>query len=395
MHLAEGAVLRLHPDYDAYIGNEVSVIAEESDRAAIVASGQSGICLSGQGIIEAPGAAYIRGELNDMGTHLPAVLRPRVLVFERCSDIRLEDFTVTRSPMWTIHLVACQNVTIQDVQVDNDRQMPNTDGIVVDACEDVDISGCAIATADDGIVLKTSISSHGQPAGACRSIRIHDCKLESRSCALKIGTESFGDFENISFTDCEIVKSNRALGIFSRDGGTISNIRFQRIAVDCEETPDGFWGSGEAITVNCIDRRSTQPAGQVRQLLFEDITGRMEGAVNLFADNDTGIEDVVFRRIRLKQEAGPFLGGKYDLRPSRFDLAPSADASGRANAWVKDEAGDVIGLVSYPQGMPGLFASNIRGLSCEDVHIERPGSLPPTWNSEITVILHNEPNRWS
>lgn len=395
LHFQEGAILRLADTYDAYDGNKVDVIAESSDRAALLAQNASNIHISGKGVIDGQGGAFIRGYLEEMGTHVPAALRPRVLVFENCTNITLEDFSVHRSPMWTIHLINSDGVSIQRVHVDNDREMPNTDGMVIDACTNVSITACNIATADDGVVLKTSAKSNGEPAGICRSITVSGCVIESRSCALKLGTESFGNFENIQFVDCKIVRSNRALGIFSRDGGKVRNVLFQRIDVDCEETPEGFWGSGEAITVNCVDRRKANPAGAVENLVFEDITGRMEGAINLVADAPAGIRNVCLHRVSLSQERSRFEGGRYDVRPTRFDLEPSPDAAGRANAWVKDADGKVIGLVPYPGGMPGVFASNVENLDLQSVSVSRPSPLPEGWHADEVVVLSGEPNRWT
>ncbi|MBD8892287.1 glycoside hydrolase family 28 protein [Roseibium litorale] len=395
LHFEEGAILRLADTYDAYESNKVDVIAESSDRAALLAQNASGIRISGKGLIDGQGAAFITGYIEDMGTHVPAALRPRVLVFENCSDITLEDFSVHQSPMWTIHLIGSDRISIQRLHVDNDREMPNTDGIVIDACTNVTINACNIATADDGVVLKTSAKSDGQPAGICRSITASNCVIESRSCALKLGTESFGNFENIQFVDCKIVRSNRALGIFSRDGGAVRNVLFQRIDIDCEETPEGFWGSGEAITVNCIDRRKTNPAGTVENLVFEDITGRMEGAINLVADAPAGIRNVALRRVSVRQEPSRFNGLRYDVRPTRFDLEPSPDAAGRANAWIKDAEGKVIGLVDYPDGMPGVFASNVENLELNSVSVSRPAPLPAGWHADEIVVLSGVPNRWT
>lgn len=395
LHFADGAILRLADSYDAFASNKVDVIAERSDRAALLAQNASNIRISGKGVIEGQGAAFITGYLAEMGTHIPAALRPRVLVFENCSNITLEDFSVHRSPMWTIHLIGTDGVTIQRIHVDNDREMPNTDGVVIDACTNVVITACNIATADDGVVLKTSARSDGEPAGICRSITVSGCIVESRSCALKLGTESFGNFENIQFVDCKIVRSNRALGIFSRDGGAVRNVLFQRIDIDCAETPEGFWGSGEAITVNCVDRRKTNPAGTVENVLFEDITGRMEGAINLVADAPAGIRNVSLRRVSVLQETSSYNGLRYDVRPTRFDLEPSPDAAGRANAWVKDAEGKVIGLVPYPGGMPGVFASNVENLQVEAVSVSRPAPLPQGWNAQEIVVLTGEPNRWT
>ncbi|WP_316862614.1 glycosyl hydrolase family 28 protein [uncultured Cohaesibacter sp.] len=396
MHLQEGAILCMLDGYERYAKNTVGVIAEDSDRAMLVASHQKNISLSGKGIIEAHGEAYIVGALEEMGTHIPAAKRPRTLVIEHCENFSLSDITIKDSPMWTIHMVNSRTVNIEHVCVDNDRKMPNTDGIVIDACEAVSISHCSIATADDGIVLKTSAKGNSlEPVGICKAISVAHCTIESHSCALKIGTESFGDFEAINFTHCTIERSNRALGIFSRDGGNISNVNFSDISVDCHETPQGFWGSGEAITVNCLDRRKELPAGKIENITFSNITGRMQGAINLYSDSPSGIDRIFFRSVALEQVEGPYNSGRFDVRPTHFDLAPSPDAAGRANAFVKDENGEVIGLVPYPDGQPGIFGRNINGLICENVEIKRPSPLPAGWNTNVFMMAKDESPLWT
>ncbi|MEF2070310.1 glycoside hydrolase family 28 protein [Consotaella aegiceratis] len=381
LHLAPGAVLQPRPDYEAYAETRVDHVAEDSDRGILVAREAENIAITGTGTIEAGGEAFIAGDDPVMGTWIPAPLRPRTIIFDRCRNVRLENFTIRNSPMWTIHAIACRHLAVKAIAVDNDRRMPNTDGFVVDACEDVTIEDADIRTADDGVVLKTTATPDGRPIGACRRVRVANSRIESRSCALKIGTETYGDVEDIVFEDCEIVGSNRGLGIFSRDGGRIARVRFSRIAVDCAETPDGFWGSGEALTVNVVDRRPDRPAGAVTDLVVEDITGRMEGAINLVALRPGSIAGVRLDRIDLVQHPGR-LGTAlaYDLRPTSADLAPAPEAAGRANAWVKDAEGKVVGLAAYPGGMPGLFASSIADLDLGDVVIRRPEPLPASWN---------------
>jgi len=386
LHLAEGAILKPVGAYDAYAGTRVDIIAEKSDRAMLVAKDAENISLSGPGTIEAPGAAFIAGELAEMGTHIPAQLRPRVLVLDNCRGVRVSGITIRQSPMWTLHLAGCSDVAISGLTIDNDRRMPNTDGIVIDSCVDVEIRDTAIATADDGIVLKTSRRPNGATLGPCRTIKVSACRIESQSCALKIGTESHADFTDIAFEDCRVTRSNRALGLFSRDGGEISRVAFRRIQVECAETPDGFWGSGEAITVNALDRVAGRPAGRVHDLLFEDVAGTMQGAINLIAERPAWIADVTLRRVRLAQRPGRLGTGRcYDLRPTRFDLAPPPGAEGRANAYVKDASGRVIGLEPYPGGMPSLYASNVSEFMLEDVDLSRPSTLPAGWNPRAIV----------
>lgn len=386
LHLAEGACLRPIPDYGAYRDTTVGVIAEKSNRGMIVARKAENVRITGPGRIEAGGEHFITGDDPDVGTFVPAEFRPRVVVFEGCRNIVLDGLQVTGSPMWTLHLADCEDVVIRNVAIANDRRLPNTDGMVLDACRRVLIEDCAISTADDGICLKTSAGPDGKAIGTCENIMVRRCTVSSLSCALKLGTESHGDFSNVTFEDCTVSDSNRALGLFSRDGGRMKNIRFSRIEVDCHETLDGFWGSGEALTVTVVDRRPERQAGAVESLLVEQISGRMEGAINLVSTSASGIRNVRFDRIALAQEPGPLgTGLRYDLRPTFADIAPSAEAAGRANAWTRGTDGRIVGLLDYPGGMPAIFLKGVGGLTAQDVAVKRPAPLPEGWNAKDVV----------
>ncbi|MGG7519344.1 glycoside hydrolase family 28 protein [Allorhizobium undicola] len=385
--IGKGAVLRPVPDYEAYAETCVDVIAEKSDRAMIVARGAQNVSLTGDGVIEAGGEGFIIGNDEAVGTFIPAELRPRVLVMEHCRNVRVSGVTVKDSPMWTLHFVNCDNLHVSHVTVENNRRLPNTDGMVLDACRQAVVEHCRIATADDGICLKTSAGPDGKAIGTCENVVVRHCNVSSLSCALKLGTESHGDFTNIVFEDCKVLDSNRGLGIFSRDGGRVSNVRFSRIAVDCRETPDGFWGSGEALTVTVVDRRPEKQAGAVVNLLVEDVTGEMEGAMTAISTSAAGIHNVTLSRVRVTQRPGALgTGQRYDLRPTNADLAVQPDEAGRANAYRRGADGRVIGLEDYPGGLPGLYAQGVQGMTLVEVEIDRPKPLPMGWNSQTLLM---------
>ncbi|MGZ2487591.1 polygalacturonase [Rhizobium pisi] len=387
LHLCAGAILRPVPDYAAYAHTSVSVIAEKSDRGMIVARDARRISLTGEGRIEAGCESFITGDDETVGTFIPAEFRPRVVVFEGCDEVEIRSIHISRSPMWTLHFVNCTDVAVRNVTIENDRRLPNTDGIVLDACRGAVIEDCSISTADDGVCLKTSIGPEGVAIGRCENILVRRCAVQSLSCALKIGTETHGDVTNVVFEDCSVSSSNRALGIFSRDGGRISNVRFSRIVVECRETRDGFWGSGEALTVNVVDRVAERPAGAIENLIVEDVTGRMEGAITVIAAAPAGIYNIWLRRIRLDQQPGQLgTGQSFDLRPTNADLAPKADGGGRANAWTRGADGRVIGLERYPGGMPAVYVAGVIGILMNEVRITRPTPLPQGWN-EIDVVF--------
>ncbi|MEZ2126623.1 MULTISPECIES: glycoside hydrolase family 28 protein [unclassified Sinorhizobium] len=378
--IQEGATLEFTPNYEYYASNSVSVIAEASDRAYITAQNARDIAIVGKGRILGAGHAFRTGFDESVGTFTPSEKRPRILVLEDCRNVRLEGVFIEDSPMWTVHLVRCETVAISDVEISNNRQLPNTDGVVIDSCRHVTIRDVIIRTADDGICLKTSRSDRG--ISICENVEISGCVVESKSCALKIGTESFGDVRNVRFSRSKVEASNRGLGIFSRDGGIIEDIVFSDIELDCHETPDGFWGSGEPLTITQLDRRPELPAGVVRNVTAENIKGRCHGAINLFAEKAGGIDGIILHNIDLTMDEGPLgTARQYDLRPTNADLAPPEGAEGRGNAWLRGADGKILGLVDYPGGLPGVFTHNVTHLVMEEVAIERPTPLPAGWNS--------------
>lgn len=380
LHLEAGAELAFLPDCDAYAGNVSTVLAEQSDRAMILARRAHGAGITGPGRISGAGTeGFSLGPDGAMGVLLPAPRRPRLLVVEETDGFFARDLTLADSPMWTLHLIGCRRARVTGVTIRNNCALPNTDGVVIDGGSDIQVSGCDIETADDGVVLKTSTPT------PLAGVRVTDCRVSSQSCALKIGTETHGDISDVIFATCQVVDSNRALGIFSRDGGEIRDIAFSGISIECHETPDGFWGSGEALTLTRLTRRAARPAGAVRRVVVQDITGRAEGAICLrdegLQDGGGGVTDLTLSRITLTQAPGALgTGAQIDLRPTPADLTPG---NGRANAWTRDATGRVVGLTPYPGGVPGLYAHRVTP-ALHEVTLNRPSPLPPGWGDTFT-----------
>ena len=388
--LREGAVLAAETEYAAFANNKISVIAEQSDRAFILASGVHDAGIVGPGSIDGGSDAWSLGWDESIGTLVPATRRPRLLVVENSSNVRMSDFHIVMAPMWTIHLIESDHLCIERVTIDNDRRLPNNDGIVIDGCQEVSVSACAIRTADDGICLKTSLRHDGHSVKPCRHVCVKACSVSTRSCAFKIGTETFADITDVEFIDCLAMDSNRGIGLISRDGGVIERVRFENIRVDCQETPLGFWGSGEAITFSALNRRPEHAAGEIRDVLVAQLSGKMEGALVLYAERAGLISTVSFESIRLEQRLGALgTANQLDLRPTAADLHVPKGAEGRSNSWVRLENGAIAGLLPYPGGLPGLYAHSVKDLRLDSVAIQRPQPLPLHWNT-LALIVEDE-----
>ena len=161
----------------------------------------------------------------DHGQYYRAI---KVITLVSCTDIVLADMTILGATDLAIWLYDCERARLHGLSLD-----VLVDGITPDACRDMVISDCLIKADDDALVFKTSF-----PLGRfCHSknIAVRNCTISSNASAIKIGTETNGDFENISITGCVLKDTRRAgIAIESVDGANIrglviSNVTMYRV----------------------------------------------------------------------------------------------------------------------------------------------------------------------
>ena len=188
------------------------IYAENADTIALVGRGT----IDGQGKADAfkasaPTWAYRK--------------RPYLIRFVTCRNVRVDDITLTNSPMWVQHYLACDDVVIRGITV-RSQCNNNNDGIDIDCCRDVRISDCNIVSGDDAIVLK---STAPRP---CENVAIANCVLSTHCNALKLGTETNGGFKNITISNCALHDVGLAgLTLQLVDGGTLENVTVSNITM--------------------------------------------------------------------------------------------------------------------------------------------------------------------
>jgi polygalacturonase len=168
--------------------------------------------------------------------------RPYVIRLVNCRDVLLEDVRLQNGPMWMQHYLACRRLTLRGLVVHNHVSY-NNDGLDVDGCSDVVISGCMIDSDDDALCLK---STSGRP---CENVTIANCVLSSHCNALKMGTESHGGFQNITITNCTIRSPRDSKAMYGQqrglagvaleivDGGHLERVAVSNLTIDGVTTP--------------------------------------------------------------------------------------------------------------------------------------------------------------
>ncbi|MCP4261846.1 MAG: glycoside hydrolase family 28 protein [Planctomycetes bacterium] len=173
-----------------------------SNWAIIAGKNLKNIAIRGRGTIDGQGSnfKYKNGP------------RPKNIYLEDCSDVLIEGINMRSAGSWMQHYRKCDSLTIRDITVFNHVSY-NNDGLIIDSCRDVIITGCRIDSDDDAIVLK-SLSLN-----PCENITISDCIVSSHCNSIKMGTESGGGFQNITVTNCTICSPRYSKVIYGRQRG--------------------------------------------------------------------------------------------------------------------------------------------------------------------------------
>lgn len=233
--------------------------------------------------------------------HIDGYFYPRVplVYFEDCKKIAILNVTFQKSAFWTTHLVGCEDVLIDGLKIYNNLRLANCDGIDPDHCKNVLIRNCTIESADDCIVFKTTKDNHQY--GRCSHITVENCRLISTSAAIKFGTESVDDFTDITVRNCTILKSNRGISFQLRDEGSMKNIRFEHLRIETRRfSPVEWWGKGEGISITANPRKKNQPVGTISDVRFFDIQMDCENGIFIYGDPTQNIFDVTFENIELR-----------------------------------------------------------------------------------------------
>lgn len=270
------------------------------DRPCLVsATDVKNISITGQGTIDANGQSFW---VKENGRWVTGDWRPDMtILLTRCENILLESFTVRNSPAWTIHPTDCVRMNITGISILNgvfEEDGPNTDGIDPDGCSIVTISNCYLKCGDDAIVLKITDRPGGNKIS--RDISVTNCIIQSSETALKIGSESYGDFRNITFSNCTIHDSGCAVGLWMRDGGTLDGMMVSNITMDTEKIKNG----GQPVYIWSHRRTDQTPWGTIRNVTVSNMIVTGQGGMFISGAKERYIDGLTFENIRINVKEG-------------------------------------------------------------------------------------------
>ena len=224
--------------------------------------------------------------------------------FESCKNINIEGIKMINSPCWTITFSRSRDIFVRSITINNDLCVPNDDGIHFSSCENALVSDCNISCADDCIAL-TCITNF---EGINKNITITNCNLRSRSAAVRIGHYADG----VCISNLNIYKSNRGIGIFTRNASSITNVSISNIRIETFLLAGGWWGKAEPIII-----AATKEESVIENISISNVVGECENGIIIYGVNHN-INNLSLNNIKINVNRTEYFSNYctgLDLRP--------------------------------------------------------------------------------
>ena len=319
--------------------------------ALIVAEGASHVGVEGAGMIDGRGR-----ELK--ATQSRYTVRPFLMRWLHCTNVTVRDVHLTNPGAWTLNFFQSRDATVERVTIrTRNTGLVNNDGIDLDSCERVSIRDCDIESGDDALCLKAT-----SPL-PCRDITASGCKLSTKCNAIKLGTESLGDFENISVTNCQIRDTGMAgIALYCVDGGHMQDVNLSGITMDGVTVPVSVRLGARLKTFRAGDE--PKPPGVLRDVTIKDV--RVTGArqIGLLINGITNhpVENLTLENIQVELAGGGKLADAQIQLPEKESAYPEYSMFGKT-------------MPAY-----GIYARHVRGITFKNVQmtVKNPDARPST-----------------
>jgi len=360
-----------------------------SQAAAVVANSAKNLTLSGTGSINGRALEFMSHYDKADEWWIPKDWRPKLFILTSCNNLTIRDITIEKAPSWSVHLMGCEKVVIDNIVINNNLDVPNCDGIDPDHCRDVNIRNCRIVCGDDAIVIKTTRQK--EDYGPSANIRVSDCILETQDSGVKIGTETTQDIYNIKFERCKIITSCRGLTIQLRDEANVYNVEFNDITFVSRYHSDPWWGRGEAISLTAIPRQPETKVGTIHDVIIKNVKGRAENSVRINGTKDSRISNIKLINVHVTLDRWTkYAGNLFDNRPTT--AYPNIEPHGNPGYFIR--FGDNIQLrkcsIQWGNNIPGYFTHALEAHDVTGLVLKRFKGKAAHPERDKAIIINNK-----
>ncbi|HEY5330753.1 MAG TPA: glycoside hydrolase family 28 protein [Acidobacteriaceae bacterium] len=230
LEIATGTTLEGSTNHDDY--PEIEQFHQPGRQSLLSAKNAEDITIRGGGAIDGRGESWWPNRAF-------GYKRPRLIVFDRCKHVLMENVTVQNSPMWQIVPYYSEDLTFRNMKVL--APLPdghNTDGIDPFSSKHILIDHVTIDTGDDNVAIKSGQPGSAGPDDPTTGVTIRDC-IFLKGHGLSIGSEVAGGVQHVRVERVQFKGTTAGIRIKSgRDrGGDISDLVYKDITMEDVVTP--------------------------------------------------------------------------------------------------------------------------------------------------------------
>jgi alpha-L-rhamnosidase len=308
LHLDKGAVLQGSTNIADYPEMETRVEGHFQVwiPALVNADGIDHLRLDGEGTIQGGGKpfwdAYLHAYAANKATKNLDVKRPRNIFIKDSTDVHVSGISLRQSGFWNLHLFRCRDVLVENVDIRSPLKAPSTDGIDLDSCQNVTITGCYISVDDDNICLKGSKGTSALDDMSIppdENIHIANCTFGLGNAALTLGSEAT-TVRDVVMENCKLTGKEEncliALKLRPDTEQDYENITVRNIAID---NPAAKLISLAPWKQYFDLQGKPAPNQRVNRLTLRDINGTLK-SFGIVSRSDKGtVQNITFQNIEL------------------------------------------------------------------------------------------------
>ncbi len=247
---------------------------------------------------------------------------PRALVFQNCSDVRVSGLSLKNEARWGFVFIYCQDVTAEKLTVRAEHYIPSSDGMDVDSCRHVLITGCDIECDDDCLSIKSGKDEDGRRVNIpCEDIVVEKTRFGYGQGGAAMGSETSGGIRNVEVRDCVVENGNWApirIKTQPSRGGVVEDITYRNIEIEGVLRAFEFdlaWN----MRINTPEAARVAPV--VRRIRLINIHGTARSAGTIRGLKESPIDGVSFEGCSVATDTGLVIENARNIDTSGLAIA--------------------------------------------------------------------------
>ena len=303
LEIRKGAVLKAIPDRTCYnradfTPQNIASVREKTDGSHLIAAvNVEDIAISGGGVIDGNREAFFDPEKYTRDT-FPGLRPAQMLYFCESVNITLQDIQLRNAAYWSCFFHGCREIMVSCVRIRTGRQDWNGDGLDIDCCTNVIVTGCDIDTSDDCIAIRANGKKLLNSPAETAQVMVSNCILRSDQAAVRFGVGSGTirecTLDNLCISDCTLGITIHGHYSHSQDTGlVIRDIQISNVFIRSRLIPFCI------MEHYALMPQESGTGADISNITIRNLRGYAAGTAVIQGDRDRKVRNITLQNVDL------------------------------------------------------------------------------------------------